>query len=116
MNVNEIPFGYPIHTLTQVDQVPNPNYKIKKTRTRTWHVYKNSTRFYSKNETKLKQGCDKKTYSKLVLNKLKVIQGLTFIIPLRELKEVSIEHLSPCVTCDYLCVAHDWTKSELTIN
>jgi hypothetical protein len=40
---------------------------------------KNSTRFYFKDETRLEQGCDKKTYSKLVLNKLKVIQGPTSI-------------------------------------
>ncbi len=40
---------------------------------------KNSTRFYSKDETRLEQGCDKKTSSKPVLNKLKVIQGSTSI-------------------------------------
>jgi hypothetical protein len=40
---------------------------------------KNSTRFYYKNETKIKQGCDKKTYPKLVLNRLKIMGNSTFI-------------------------------------
>ncbi len=43
---------------------------------------KNSTRFYYKNETKIKQGCDKKTYPKLVLNILKVMGGPTPIYTL----------------------------------
>jgi len=40
---------------------------------------KNLTRLYYKNETRTKQGCDKKKYPKLVLNRLKVIEGLTSI-------------------------------------
>jgi hypothetical protein len=38
-----------------------------------------STRFYCKEETKKEQGYDKKTYPKLMLNKLKVIGNFTFI-------------------------------------
>ncbi len=40
---------------------------------------KNPTIFNYKNETKIKQGYDNKTYSKLVLNKLKLIKNSTSI-------------------------------------
>jgi hypothetical protein len=40
---------------------------------------KNPTIFYFKNKTRIKESYDKKTYTKLVLSKLNVIQGLTFI-------------------------------------
>jgi hypothetical protein len=40
-----------------------------------WNKY--PTRFYCKEETK--QGYDKKTYLKLVLNKLKVMENCTYI-------------------------------------
>ncbi len=46
---------------------------------------KNPTRFYCKFKTRIKQGCDKKMYSKLMLNKLKVIKNPTFIYTLRDL-------------------------------
>ncbi len=35
--------------------------------------------FVVKNKTGIEQSCDKKTYPKLMLNKLKVIQGPAFI-------------------------------------
>ncbi len=41
--------------------------------------YKNLIRFYCKNETRKKQGYDKKAYPKLMLNRLKVIESPTFI-------------------------------------
>jgi hypothetical protein len=42
---------------------------------------KNLIKFYckKKTKTKTKQGCDKKSYPKLMLNKLKVIESLTSI-------------------------------------
>jgi hypothetical protein len=40
---------------------------------------KNPTRFYCKNGTRIEQGCDKRTYPKLVLNKLKVMWDSTYI-------------------------------------
>jgi hypothetical protein len=52
--------------------------KKTKTRTRTQHMQnKNTTRFYWKEE--IEQGHDKKTYPRLVLNKLKVMGNSTFI-------------------------------------
>jgi hypothetical protein len=60
--------------------VPNLNHVTKKTRTRTQHVQdKNPIRFYSKNETRTNKVVTKKTYPKLVLNKLKVIKSPTSI-------------------------------------
>jgi hypothetical protein len=56
------------------------NKKKKKKKTRSQQVQnKNSIGFYCNDETKTKQGCDKKTYQKLVLNKLKVMENSTFI-------------------------------------
>jgi hypothetical protein len=53
-----------------VGLIPNPNHEARKTKkkeTKTWHVQNNNpTRFYCKIE--IEQGCDKKTYLKLVLN------------------------------------------------
>jgi hypothetical protein len=64
------------NTRTQVDLVPNLNYETKKTIIKTKHVENNnSTRFYYKNETRTKQECDKKTYPKLVLKRLKGIKN-----------------------------------------
>ncbi len=40
---------------------------------------KNLIKFYCKNKTKTKQGCDKKMYPKLVLNKVKVFEDPTSI-------------------------------------
>ncbi len=40
---------------------------------------KNPTRFYYKNEIKINQGYDKKTYPKLMLNKLKLMWDSTSI-------------------------------------
>jgi hypothetical protein len=42
-------------------------------------VNKNQTRFYYKEEMKIKQGYVKKMYSKLVLNKFKVMGNFTSI-------------------------------------
>jgi len=48
-----------------VGLIPNPNHETWKTK--TWHVQDNNlTRFYCKIE--IEQGCDKKTYLKLMLN------------------------------------------------
>ncbi len=40
---------------------------------------KNQTRFYYKEEMKIKQGYNKNMYSKLVLNKLKLMGNFIFI-------------------------------------
>jgi len=40
--------------------VPNPNYEIRKTKTKTQVQDKNSTWFYYKNEIRIDQDCDKK--------------------------------------------------------
>ncbi len=48
---------------------------------------KNSIRFYCKNDIRTKQGCDKKTYPKHVLNRLKVIKGPTSIYPLGDITQ-----------------------------
>jgi len=46
--------------------IPNSNCEIKKIRIRTQHVQdKNLTKFYCKNETKRKQGRDKKNAFKI---------------------------------------------------
>ncbi len=50
--------------------VPNEDCKVQNN---------NPTRFYCKEETKMKQGQDKKTYQKLVLNKLKTMGNSTSI-------------------------------------
>jgi hypothetical protein len=42
----------------------------------------NPTRFYYKEEIKIKQGYDKKMYSKLMLNIVKVMGNYTFIYTL----------------------------------
>jgi hypothetical protein len=85
---------------------PNPKSRSwnKKTKTRTWHVWNNNPiRFYCKEEIKIKQGYDKKTYPKLVLNKLKVMRNSTFIYT----------HLAPSSN---LHVAHVWTKTQMKMN
>jgi hypothetical protein len=65
--------------------IPNSNFKI---RIKTQHVQnKNSTRFYCKNDIRTKQGYDKKTYPKHVLNRLKIIIGPSSICPLGDLTQ-----------------------------
>jgi hypothetical protein len=64
---------------TKVGLIPNSNCETRKTRTRTRQVQLNSTRFNYKNETKTKQGYDKKTYPKLLWNTLKIMENFTFI-------------------------------------
>jgi hypothetical protein len=64
---------------TKVGLVPNPNCETKITITKIQHVrIKNPTRLYYK-EKQTKQGYDKKTYSKSMLNTLKVMGDSTFI-------------------------------------
>jgi hypothetical protein len=43
------------------------------------HAKQEFARFYCKEETKTKQGYDKKTYPKLMLNILKVMGNFTFV-------------------------------------
>jgi hypothetical protein len=59
-------------TKTKTGLVPNSNYETRHTRTR--HMQnKNQTTFYYKEEIKIKQSCDKKTYTKLLLKRPKVM-------------------------------------------
>jgi hypothetical protein len=59
---------------TRASIFPNPNCETKQTKTRTQHMQnKNPMKFYCKEEIKIEQGYDKKTYPKLVLNILKVM-------------------------------------------
>jgi hypothetical protein len=60
---------------TKVDLVLNPHCKINEQNI----ANKNLTRFCCKNDTRTKQCYDKKMHSKLMLERLKVIEGLTFI-------------------------------------
>jgi hypothetical protein len=58
---------------TRACLVPNLNHEIRKTIIRTWDVWnKNLTRFYYKEG---KKKYDKKTYPKLMLNRLKVMEN-----------------------------------------
>jgi hypothetical protein len=60
---------------TRANIIPDPSYETRKIRTRTQHMgNKSPTRFYYKEETK--QNYDKKTYLKLMLNKLKIMSNL----------------------------------------
>jgi hypothetical protein len=65
--------------------------KQKKTRNKTQHVRnKNPTIYYCKEEMKTEQGYDKKMYSKLTLNRLKVLKIFTSInIPIGHLVQKS---------------------------
>jgi hypothetical protein len=63
---------------TRASLTPNPGCETRKTKTGTQKVgNKNPTRIYCNEETK--QSYDKKTYPKLMLNKLKVMGNFTFI-------------------------------------
>ncbi len=58
--------------------IPNLDYEKKETKTKTQHVQnKNPIWIYYKEE--IKQGYDKKTYPKLMLNILKTKKNSTFI-------------------------------------
>jgi hypothetical protein len=58
--------------------IPNPNHEIRKNKNKNITcANKNPTRFYYKEETE--QGYDKKSYPKLMLNKLKVMKNSTAI-------------------------------------
>jgi hypothetical protein len=58
----------------------------------------NSIRFYCKEEIKIEQGYDKKTYPKLVLNKLKVMKNSTSIYThLAPSSNLHVPHVRPCV-------------------
>jgi ATP adenylyltransferase/5',5'''-P-1,P-4-tetraphosphate phosphorylase II len=68
--------GFPNQNENKGCLIPNPNNEIKKTRTR--HVQnKNPKRYYCKEG--IEYDYDKKTYPKLLLNKLKVMGNSTFI-------------------------------------
>jgi hypothetical protein len=59
-------------TKTYASLILNPNRETKKTRIRTKHVQdKNPTRFYCKNKTKIKQGCDQKNVPKTSVGQTK---------------------------------------------
>jgi hypothetical protein len=63
---------------TRAGIFPNLNRKIKQTRTRTQHIFFLNPMKFCKKE--IEQGYDikKKTYPKLVLNKLKLMGNSTF--------------------------------------
>jgi hypothetical protein len=96
-------------TNTRVGLIPNQDREIRKIRTKTWQVQNNnSTGFYYKNKTKIKQSYDKKTYPKLVLNKIKVLINFTSIYT----------HWAPNSRSIYMwlmftCV---WTMNKLKFN
>ncbi len=65
--------------------------------------------FIAKNKTKTEQCCDKKTYPKLVLNILKLIEGSTFIYTpwgpnFKKPPWKLHPHVWPCM---FIHVAHD---------
>jgi hypothetical protein len=71
---------------TKVNLVLNPHHKINKClRFSQICANKNLTKFCCKHETRTKQCYDKKTHSKLVLKRLKIIEGPTFITPLEDI-------------------------------
>jgi hypothetical protein len=88
--------------------------KQKKKKTKTWHVQnKNLTKFYYKEETKTKSSYDKKTYSKLMLNRLKVMKTFTFIYT--HWAPSSKNFQSTCGPCLPVCT-HMWIMNELKLN
>jgi len=96
-------------TNTKASLIPNQDRETRKTKTRTWQVQNNnSTRFYYKNETKIEQNYDKKTYPKLVLNKLKVLKNSTSIYT----------HWAPSSKPIYMwfMFTHVWTMNKLKFN
>jgi hypothetical protein len=112
-----------IKTRTRVGLIPNLYCETRKIRTRTQQVQeKNSTRFYCKNETKTKQGYDKKTYPKLMLNTQKVMENSTSIYTFwapnskKFLKKLPI-YMWPIFTHVHPCVPmYVWAMSELKLN
>jgi hypothetical protein len=65
---------------TRTSLIPNPDRETIKTKTKTQNVgNKNLIGFYCKHETRTKQSYDKKTYSKFVLKRLKVVGYPIFI-------------------------------------
>jgi hypothetical protein len=81
---------------------------------------KNPTRYYCKEEIKTKQGYDKKTCPKLMLNKLKVMKNSTSIYtPWAPNSNFFWRNFQstcgPCSPCAPTCT-HVWTMSELRLN
>jgi hypothetical protein len=67
-------------TWTKTCLVLNLGHGIKKSKEKTWHVHNvNAKWLYYKNLIKIQQDCDKNTYPKLMLNRLKVTWHYTFI-------------------------------------
>jgi hypothetical protein len=62
----------------------------------------------------------KKTYPKLVLNKLKVMGNSTFIYTYQTFNSrtsnLYVGHLHPYVTHVYPCVNYELTRNELKVN
>jgi hypothetical protein len=97
--------------IIKVGLIPNLDHETRKTITRPRHVQnKNPTRFNCKKDTK--QGYDKKTYPKLMLNKLKVMGNYTFICTLwafnsrKFLKKLSIYMWPMCINV-HPCVNYE---------
>jgi len=62
----------------RVGLIPNLDHETKKTKIRTWQMQdNNSTRFFCNNEIKIEQGCDKRMFPKLMLNRLKIMGNST---------------------------------------
>jgi len=109
-----------IRTKTRVGLIPNSNHEmiiiIK------WQVKnKTSIEFYCNNETRTKQGYEKKMYPKIMLNKLKVMKN---VIPIyihwafgskRFLKKLST-YMCPMFTHVHTCVNYEWIKTQLGMN
>jgi hypothetical protein len=65
-------------TKTRAYLISNPDHEIRKIKIRTQHMQnKSPARFYCKKG--IKQGYDKKTYPKLMLNILKVMRNFNSI-------------------------------------
>jgi len=72
----------------------------------------NSTRFYCNNETKIEQGCEKKRYPKLLLNRLKKWGILFLFIPITHLAQKNCQkNFNPHVAHVHPCVNYAWTKT-----
>jgi len=82
-------------------------------------VNKNPIRFYCKEE--IEQGYDKKTYPKLVLNKLNVMKFFTSICthwapsPKKFFQKLPI-YMWPMFTHVRPCVNYEWSKTQLIVN
>jgi hypothetical protein len=65
---------------TNAGLVPNLDYETRKIRIRIKHMQnKNLKRFYCNKKIRIKQGCEKTTYPKLMLNILKLMRNSTSI-------------------------------------